>query len=71
MIKLLFYLCTGLAAFGIGILPGYLDAYSSHETPRVGTNEPDQHFRSCQVKQVKTNGRIVWMSCDEWRKAEK
>jgi hypothetical protein len=79
MIKLLFYLGTGLAAFCIGILPGCLDLFSQpvYRTPRIEravsdvSNVPYEHFRSCQVKQVKTNGRVVWMSCVEWRRAEK
>lgn len=68
MIRILFYLCTGFTAFCIGSLPGYFFKSSSLETESGDVlNQSDQHFRSCQVKQVKANGRIVWMSCDEWR----
>ncbi len=71
MIKILFYLCTGLTAFCIGSLPGYFLGSSRVRTESGDvSNHSDKHFRSCQVKQVKANGRIVWMSCEEWRKTE-
>lgn len=60
MYKFLFFLATGIATFVIGILPSYFSGQS---------NVRDDHKnRSCQVKQVRPDGRIVWMPCDEWER---
>ncbi|NOT48771.1 MAG: hypothetical protein HOP17_13610 [Acidobacteria bacterium] len=58
MHKFIFLLGTGVATFVIGILPSFLTGQPN--------NRDDHEIRSCQVKQVRPDGRIVWTPCDEW-----